>query len=87
MQEILSRLDIKELNPMQQAFIEANKNNDNTVLLSNTGTGKTLAYLIPVLALLDKTNPNTQALSPDHRSVPRTCPADRTGFPFDGDRL
>lgn len=62
MQEILSRLDIKELNPMQQAFIEASTTNDNIILLSNTGTGKTLAYLLSVLPLLDKTNSNTQAL-------------------------
>lgn len=47
---------------MQQAFIEASKTNDNVILLSNTGTGKTLAYLLSMLPLLDKTNSNTQAL-------------------------
>ncbi len=47
---------------MQLASIEANKTNDNIILLSDTGTGKTLAYLLPVLELLDKTNSNTQAL-------------------------
>ena len=60
--DILSRLNIEELNPMQQASVEANKTNDNVILLSDTGTGKTLAYLLPVLELLDKTNSNTQAL-------------------------
>jgi superfamily II DNA/RNA helicase len=60
--DILARLNIEELNPMQLASIEANKTNDNVTLLSDTGTGKTLAYLLPVLGLLDKTNPNTQAL-------------------------
>ena len=60
--DILSRLNIEELNPMQQASIEANKTNNNLILLSDTGTGKTLAYLLPVLELLDKNNPNTQAL-------------------------
>ncbi|MBO9570607.1 MAG: DEAD/DEAH box helicase [Chitinophagaceae bacterium] len=60
--EILTRLNITELNPMQQASIGANKTNDNVILLSDTGTGKTLAYLLPVLQLLDKTKKGTQAL-------------------------
>src|SRR5688500_1694942 len=61
-QDILARLNIDELNPMQQASIEANKEHDNVVILSDTGSGKTLAFLLPVLELLDTDNPATQAM-------------------------
>ncbi len=60
--DILARLNIDDLNPMQQASIEAIKKNDNVIILSDTGTGKTLAFLIPVLKLLQHENQHTQAL-------------------------
>lgn len=59
---ILSALRIDELNEMQLASIEANQQSDNVILLSNTGSGKTLGFLIPILERLDKTIPGTQAL-------------------------
>src|SRR5262245_29415878 len=59
---ILSAFDIDALNEMQLASIEANTQADNVILLSNTGSGKTLGFLIPVLELLDKNTPGTQAL-------------------------
>ncbi len=58
----LSNLKIKALNDMQQASIEANEQHADVVLLSDTGSGKTVAFLLPVLQLLDKDNPVTQAL-------------------------
>jgi ATP-dependent RNA helicase DeaD len=59
---ILNNLQIKALNEMQVASIEANSNNNNVVLLSATGSGKTLAFLLPVVELLDIDNKATQAL-------------------------
>ena len=53
-QEILEKLKIYNLNPMQEEALEVIKNNVNTMLLSPTGTGKTLAFLLP---LLDQLNP------------------------------
>ena len=45
----LDKLGIKELNAMQQAAIGHCRKSDSMVLLSPTGTGKTLAYLLPLL--------------------------------------
>ena len=53
-QEILEKLNIYELNSMQVQAMEAIEKNDKTILLSPTGTGKTLAFLLP---LLDHLNP------------------------------
>ncbi len=52
-EEILKKLGIDQLNEMQ---IEANEmilNNPEIVLLSPTGTGKTLAFLLPLISQLD----------------------------------
>lgn len=59
---ILENLNIEQLNPMQLAVIEASETNNNLIILSATGTGKTLAFLLPVLKLLDKEKNHTQAL-------------------------
>ena len=47
---------------MQQASLEANKTADAVVLLADTGSGKTLGFLLPILHLLDKDKAFTQAL-------------------------
>ena len=60
--DALSNLNIKALNPMQEASLEANASHDAVVLLADTGSGKTLAFLLPVTQLLDKTKPVCQAL-------------------------
>ncbi len=60
--DALSNLQIKALNPMQQASLDANATNNSVVLLADTGSGKTLAFLLPVTQLLDKTKSVTQAL-------------------------
>ena len=60
--DALSNLQIKALNPMQQASLEANATNNAVVLLADTGSGKTLAFLLPVTQLLEKTKSVTQAL-------------------------
>jgi len=61
-ENILSALQIDALNEMQEASIKANQEADNVILLSDTGSGKTLGFLIPVLESLDKTASGTQAL-------------------------
>ena len=60
--DALSNLQIKALNPMQEASLEANASNDSVVLLADTGSGKTLAFLLPVAQLLKKEKPVCQAL-------------------------
>ena len=47
---------------MQVAAVEANKTSDNVILLSDTGSGKTIGFLLPMLELLDPANTNTQAV-------------------------
>lgn len=61
-EQILSSLKIDALNEMQKASVEANKNNADIILLSSTGSGKTIGFLLPILELLDSNNKNTQAL-------------------------
>ncbi len=50
---ILEKLGIKNLNSMQKEAIAAIEKNANVVLLSPTGTGKTLAFLFPLLKVMD----------------------------------
>lgn len=58
----LNRLNIENLNPMQHAAIEHCRRNDSMVLLSPTGTGKTLAFLLPLLERLDASCKGVQAI-------------------------
>lgn len=59
---ILRKLGITELNPMQQEAGYAIQSSAEVVLLSPTGTGKTLAFLLPVLAELKPDLQKVQAL-------------------------
>jgi len=61
-EKILSLLKIDALNNMQLAAIKAIEKHNDVILLSNTGSGKTIAFLLPVLQLLDTDNNKTQAL-------------------------
>lgn len=47
---------------MQQEMLQTARKGTSTVLLSPTGTGKTLAYLLPLLQKLDANSNNLQAL-------------------------
>lgn len=60
--EILEKLGITELNPMQEAALEAIPKQAEVVLLSPTGTGKTLAFLLPLTDFLDPGLEAVQAL-------------------------
>ena len=61
-QDILTKLNIHSLNPMQQEAIAVIETTANTVLLSPTGTGKTLGFSLPLLKSLDSDCHEIQAL-------------------------
>ena len=47
--EILKKLGIERLNQMQLSSNEAIINYNNVIIQSPTGTGKTLAFLLPLI--------------------------------------
>lgn len=59
---ILDKLSIKELNPMQKQAHDVISSNKEIILLSPTGTGKTLAFLLPIIENLDPTSNLVQVL-------------------------
>ncbi len=62
LQTILDNLQIQNLNQMQKSALKATENNKDLVLLSPTGSGKTLGFLFPVLRNLKKNTGGIQAL-------------------------
>lgn len=50
---LLTKFEITALNPMQERAIKAIQSKSDVVLLSPTGTGKTLAFLLPLIEALD----------------------------------
>ena len=61
-QDILDKLSIEKLNDMQREARLAIHSNADVVLLSPTGTGKTLAYLLPIISELDLSCTEVQVL-------------------------
>lgn len=61
-EEILKKLQITALNAMQQEAIPTIAAYTNTIILSPTGTGKTLAFLLPLIKRLDTNCDHVQAL-------------------------
>ncbi len=59
---ILQKLGIEHLNQMQEDAYKAILSKSEIVLLSPTGTGKTLAFLLPILTELDATSDQIQVL-------------------------
>jgi superfamily II DNA/RNA helicase len=60
-EKVLKNLKIASLNEMQRVAINAASSKD-TIILSPTGSGKTIAFLIPVLSRLDQSKPGIQAM-------------------------
>lgn len=60
--QILAKLGIEKLNDMQEEAQLAIHSTKEIVLLSPTGTGKTLAFLLPLIAELDVTSEEVQLL-------------------------
>jgi len=61
-QHILAKLGIEKLNKMQDEAALVINSTNNVVLLSPTGTGKTLAFLLPIIKELDSGCLNVQVL-------------------------
>ena len=61
-EKILSNLEIEALNPMQVAAGNAIKTKDDVILLSSTGSGKTIGFLLPVVQALDSKITKVQTL-------------------------
>ena len=61
--KLLDRIGVKELNDMQQEALDVIcSSDDDVVVLSPTGTGKTLAYLLPMTELIDVSSNELQAI-------------------------
>ena len=60
---LLEKIGVKELNAMQQEALDMIcSSDDDIVVLSPTGTGKTLAYLLPLTKLVDATSDELQVI-------------------------
>lgn len=59
---ILAALQFEALNPMQEATLAASREHTELILLSATGSGKTVAFLLPLLEQLDPAKKTTQAM-------------------------
>ena len=61
-QQILGKLGITKLNAMQHEAMNTIPKSANTVLLSPTGSGKTVAFLLPIIQQLDPKCDEIQAM-------------------------
>lgn len=59
---ILKQFNITELNDMQKAMLDAISKPNDLVLISPTGSGKTLGFLLPTLQLLNANQEGVQAI-------------------------
>ncbi|ASK32490.1 helicase [Chryseobacterium sp. T16E-39] len=62
LESIYQKLQIQDMNQMQKSIYKASENKTDIVLLSPTGSGKTLGFLFPVLRNLKKDTSGIQAL-------------------------
>lgn len=60
--EIINHLGFDKLNEMQEQSLEVSKDAGDILLLSKTGSGKTVAFLLAILNQLDDTPRQTQSL-------------------------
>lgn len=69
----LSALGIQTLNPMQEEMRDAMRRHDSVVLLSPTGSGKTLGYMLPILETMHpKAHPTALILVPSRELAIQT---------------
>lgn len=61
-QKILTQLKIAELNEMQQTMLYSVSKSDDIILISPTGSGKTLGFLLPLFQNLNPKATGVQAL-------------------------
>jgi len=61
-EDILKKLKISTLNPMQEETLTVFESSSDIILLSPTGTGKTLAFLLPIIENLDAKSDEIQVL-------------------------
>jgi ATP-independent RNA helicase DbpA len=61
-QLVLKNTGFKELNQLQEEALKATQKNNDLVMLSQTGSGKTVAFLLPLLMQLDLQKYGIQAL-------------------------
>lgn len=60
--QILQKLEISSLNQMQKSTLEATAKEKEVILLSPTGSGKTLGFLLPILRNLETGTQGIQAM-------------------------
>ncbi len=60
--EVLKRIKIDSLNPMQQEMWAVGDKTNDMILLSPTGSGKTLAYMLPLCRHINVDSENLQAV-------------------------
>ena len=60
--EALKKQQIEKAFPVQEQVIPKMLAGENVVAIAPTGTGKTLAYLLPALMRIDAADPNPQAV-------------------------
>src|SRR5665811_685402 len=60
--QILKRLNFSALNPMQEETLKTHQREDNLLILSPTGSGKTVAFLLSMLENLDPGSKAIQSL-------------------------
>jgi superfamily II DNA/RNA helicase len=61
-QEIVSNLGIEHLNLIQEEALVSIQNEAETLLLAPTGSGKTIAFLMPIFTMLNKETKGVQCL-------------------------
>ena len=69
----LNSLGIEHLNPMQEEMLQQVRRHDSVVLLSPTGSGKTLGYMLPVVEAMQlATVPTALVLVPSRELAIQT---------------
>jgi len=59
---VLSNIGFSELNELQQETLSKSETERNLMILSQTGSGKTFAFLLPLFLKLDSNSKEIQAV-------------------------